>query len=85
MRRALALALEVAAASAGLFDPTVQALWEAHVDWFSARRMTACRPARAIASARDDGRLAAHRAVGRLESASAAASASPSTASAKVM
>lgn len=36
MRRALALALDVAAASEGLFDPTVQALWEAHVDWFSA-------------------------------------------------
>jgi thiamine biosynthesis lipoprotein len=36
LRRALALALEVAAVSGGLFDPTVQALWEAHADWFSA-------------------------------------------------
>jgi thiamine biosynthesis lipoprotein len=36
LRRALALGLEVAAASGGLFDPTVQALWEAHADWFSA-------------------------------------------------
>jgi thiamine biosynthesis lipoprotein len=36
LRRALALALDVAAASGGLFDPTVQALWEAHVDWFGA-------------------------------------------------
>lgn len=35
-RRALELALAVAAASGGLFDPTVQALWEAHVDWFAA-------------------------------------------------
>jgi thiamine biosynthesis lipoprotein len=32
-RRALALALAVAEASGGLFDPTVQALWETHVDW----------------------------------------------------
>lgn len=37
MRRALGLALGVAAASGGLFDPTVQALWEAHADWFAAR------------------------------------------------
>ncbi len=37
LRRALALALEVAHVTGGLFDPTVQALWEAHVDWFAAR------------------------------------------------
>lgn len=36
LRRALALAVDMASASGGLFDPTVQALWEAHVDWFSA-------------------------------------------------
>ena len=36
MRRALALALDIAGRSGGLFDPTVQALWEAHVDWFAA-------------------------------------------------
>jgi thiamine biosynthesis lipoprotein len=35
MRRALALALAIAQATDGLFDPTVQALWEAHVDWFA--------------------------------------------------
>lgn len=36
MRRSLALALSVAESTGGLFDPTVQALWEAHVDWFTA-------------------------------------------------
>lgn len=36
MRRALALALAVAETTGGLFDPTVQALWEAYVDWFAA-------------------------------------------------
>lgn len=35
LRRALTLAIDMAAASGGLFDPTVQALWEAHVDWFA--------------------------------------------------
>jgi thiamine biosynthesis lipoprotein len=34
-RRALALALAVSDASGGLYDPTVQALWEAHVEWFA--------------------------------------------------
>jgi FAD:protein FMN transferase len=52
MRRALALALDVAAASDGLFDPTVQALWEAHVDWFSARPDGGLPPESAIADAR---------------------------------
>lgn len=36
MRTALALALAVCEATGGLFDPTVQALWEAYVDWFAA-------------------------------------------------
>ena len=36
MRRALTLALDIASRSGGLFDPSVQALWEAHVDWFAA-------------------------------------------------
>ena len=36
IRRALALALDIAGRSGGLFDPSVQALWEAHVDWFAA-------------------------------------------------
>lgn len=36
MRRALALALTVAETTGGLFDPTVQALWEAYANWFSA-------------------------------------------------
>ena len=35
MLRAVRLAVEVADATDGLFDPTVQALWEAYVDWFS--------------------------------------------------
>jgi thiamine biosynthesis lipoprotein len=35
-RRALGLGLAIAEMSEGLFDPTVQALWEAHVDWFVA-------------------------------------------------
>ena len=35
LRRALRLAIDTAAASGGLFDPTVQALWETHVDWFA--------------------------------------------------
>src|SRR5262245_47351443 len=32
LRRALALALDIAAASRGLFDPSVQPLWETYVD-----------------------------------------------------
>jgi thiamine biosynthesis lipoprotein len=35
LRRAMALALHIADLTNGLFDPTVQALWEAHVDWFA--------------------------------------------------
>lgn len=40
LRRAVALALAIADLTNGLFDPTVQALWEAHVDWFSDRSHT---------------------------------------------
>jgi thiamine biosynthesis lipoprotein len=36
IHRAMVLALHISQASSGLFDPTVQALWEAHVDWFRA-------------------------------------------------
>jgi thiamine biosynthesis lipoprotein len=35
MRRALELALSVARVTDGLFDPTVQALWEMYADWFA--------------------------------------------------
>lgn len=52
MRRAVALALDVAAASGGLFDPTVQALWEAHADWFSARPESGLPPDAILADAR---------------------------------
>jgi thiamine biosynthesis lipoprotein len=52
MRRALALALNIADLSGGLFDPSVQALWEAHVDWFAARPDAGLPPDRVIASAR---------------------------------
>ena len=51
LRRALALGLAMAQATDGLFDPTVQALWEAHVDWFATER-TALPPASTIAAAR---------------------------------
>lgn len=36
MYRALELALKIAEATNGLFDPTVQTLWEAYADWFAA-------------------------------------------------
>jgi FAD:protein FMN transferase len=52
MCRALALALAVAEASDGLFDPTVQALWEAHVDWFAATPQAGVPPEPLIAVAR---------------------------------
>lgn len=38
LRNALGLALAVAQATGGLFDPTVQALWEVYVDWFTIAR-----------------------------------------------
>ncbi|PDT90861.1 thiamine biosynthesis protein ApbE [Bradyrhizobium sp. Y36] len=52
LRRALALALEIAAVTNGLFDPTVQALWEAHVDWFADKSHTGLPPQAVIACAR---------------------------------
>ena len=52
MRRALALALDVAGRSGGLFDPSVQALWEAHVDWFAAAPDAGLPPEGIIAKAR---------------------------------
>jgi thiamine biosynthesis lipoprotein len=38
MLGAVQLAVDIADATDGLFDPTVQALWEAYVDWFSIAR-----------------------------------------------
>jgi len=52
LRRALALALDTAAASGGLYDPTVQALWETHVDWFSANPDAGLPPEPMVAAAR---------------------------------
>ena len=52
MRRALALALDIAGRSGGLFDPSVQALWEAHVDWFAASPGAGLPPDAVIAKAR---------------------------------
>jgi thiamine biosynthesis lipoprotein len=51
MYRALELALRIAAVTNGLFDPTVQALWEAHVDWFSASPDAGIPPRAVIAHA----------------------------------
>jgi thiamine biosynthesis lipoprotein len=52
LRRALALGLTVARSTGGLYDPTVQALWEAHVDWFAARPAAELPPDALIAQAR---------------------------------
>lgn len=52
MRRALSLALRIAASSEGLFDPSVQALWEAHIDWFAASPDAGLPPDSVIARAR---------------------------------
>jgi FAD:protein FMN transferase len=51
MLRAVGLAVEVADATDGLFDPTVQALWEAYVDWFSTSRNQEIPPQHLIARA----------------------------------
>lgn len=51
LRRALTLAVDMAAASGGLFDPTVQALWEAHADWFAATPDAGMPPKKLIARA----------------------------------
>ena len=52
LRRALALGLAVARTTGGLYDPTVQPLWEAHVDWFAGRSTTELPPDALIAAAR---------------------------------
>jgi thiamine biosynthesis lipoprotein len=52
LRRALALAIAVAEATGGVFDPTVQALWETHVDWFSRTPSGEAPPLATIAAAR---------------------------------
>lgn len=52
LRRALALALRISDVTGGLFDPTVQALWEAHIDWFGDRDHTSLPPESAIMRAR---------------------------------
>jgi len=52
LRRALALALTIADVTGGLFDPTVQALWEAHVDWFALSAAASLPPDEALAAAR---------------------------------
>lgn len=57
-RRCLSLALATAQATNGLFDPTVQALWEAYADWFvkDSRAEAIPEPALAEAVARVDWR-----------------------------
>jgi len=52
LRRAVTLALRIADLTQGLFDPTVQALWEAHVDWFANRAHATLPPEAVIARAR---------------------------------
>jgi thiamine biosynthesis lipoprotein len=51
-RAALTLALAISRTSGGLFDPTVQALWETHADWFAARPDAPLPPDDLIAGAR---------------------------------
>lgn len=53
MYRALELALKIAADSNGLFDPTVQALWETYVDWFAASADAGAPPAEIISRGRN--------------------------------
>lgn len=52
LRRALTLAIDTAAASGGMFDPTVQALWETYVDWFTAAPEAGMPPQQLIERAR---------------------------------
>ncbi len=52
LRRALALALDIAGRSGGLFDPSVQALWETHVDWSAAAPGAGLPPDEVITRAR---------------------------------
>jgi thiamine biosynthesis lipoprotein len=51
MVHALGLALEIAERTHGLFDPTVQALWETCVDWFTASPDAGVPPEELVASA----------------------------------
>ena len=51
MLRAIRLAVEVADETNGLFEPTVQALWEAYVDWFSTSRNQDIPPQHLVAKA----------------------------------
>jgi len=52
LRRALALALGIAEISNGLFDPSVQPLWETYIDWFTASPDAGIPPDSIIAPAR---------------------------------
>jgi thiamine biosynthesis lipoprotein len=52
LRRALVLGLAIAELTGGLFDPTVQALWESYVDWFAADPHAGLPPASRAAAAR---------------------------------
>ena len=52
MRRALTIALNISAISDGLFDPTVQPLWESYIDWFTAAPDAGLPPDPVIAPAR---------------------------------
>jgi FAD:protein FMN transferase len=51
IKRALELALAVCRATGGLFDPTVQALWEMYVDWFAAPTEAPIPPQERVAEA----------------------------------
>jgi thiamine biosynthesis lipoprotein len=48
----LQLSQAIAAATGGLFDPTVQSLWEAHADWFAGEKRVALPPNALILAAR---------------------------------
>lgn len=52
LARAVRLACDIAAATGGLFDPTVQALWESYADWFAADPAAGVPPRSRIAAAR---------------------------------
>jgi thiamine biosynthesis lipoprotein len=52
LRAALQLSQAIAAATGGLFDPTVQSLWEAHADWFAGEKRAALPPDALILAAR---------------------------------
>jgi FAD:protein FMN transferase len=52
LRRALGIALDISAISSGLFDPTVQPLWERYIDFFAVSPDADLPPEEFIASAR---------------------------------